>query len=68
MTYWVWIESGECVDAPSHEEGVALLRSSNRSCNVRAEDVLDEEAAHQWLRSRLPMPTDELVRLLAPRV
>ena len=58
MTCWVWIESGECVDAVTHEEGVALLQASNPHCVVRAEDVLDEDA---------PV-TVELVQLLAPLV
>ena len=68
MTCWVWIESGECVDAVTHEEGVALLQASNPHCVVRAEDVLDDDAAYEVLVEEKRLATVELVQLLAPRV
>ena len=49
MTCWVWIESGECVDAATHEEAVALLQYLNQSEVVKAEDVVDEPTAQEML-------------------
>jgi len=68
MTCWVWIESGAVVEADTHELGVALLQASFPHYVVRAEDVLDEDAAYEVLVEEKRLATVELVQLLAPRV
>ena len=40
LTCWVWLESGECVDAATHAEGVALLQRYNPRETVQAKDVV----------------------------
>ena len=51
MTCWVWMESGECVDAATHEEGIALLQRYNPREKVEAKDVVDLDALDAHSRS-----------------
>jgi len=54
MKCWAWIDSGECVDAPTKLDAYRLLRENNPGCSIDLEDVLEEKDAHHYMKLIYP--------------
>jgi hypothetical protein len=51
MQTWVYVDSGECVDAATVEEAIGLLQSRYRSQKLTVENVVPEAVAEAMIRA-----------------
>lgn len=49
-TWWVYVASGECVDAPSVEEAITILSPRYRGETLTSDNVVEEATAEAMIR------------------
>jgi hypothetical protein len=48
---WVYVDSGECVDAVTVEEAIVLLQRYYRGCSLTPDNVVPERVAEEMIRA-----------------